>query len=485
MIFTQFRRPVQIGVGGLIARLIFDALKIGTRCLRLIENHARLLRVLDHRLGIHPLAVGVVVGVVGRSGQHVLHQIDLYVELVAQVDVVVRTPRRPLRKGGIARFGGRGRPRAVGVLHRRERHGRMVDQTRNLRVVFLVLRLVGVDHRDRHIVGQAQPRTDLERSFGTHVVLLVGIVTHLVNAVHIVKTARNIVVGLIAAARNRDVVLGRPVVVLVEKRMPVGRVIIGPAELIVTFEHCRTRQRRVLRAADQLLIDRFGVGDRRIDVIQQPFRTVVIAVVAILPPVDPRQAVGHHIGRHRTAVDRHRTVVSDDGRSLLGAFGRNQYDAEGAAGAVDRRRRSILEHRDALDILRIDRIDAALDAVDQHERRTAGADRTRTADVDRSPARGLAVGEGDVQARQLALQRTGQRSGRTVLDDLLVDLIDRANQIAPLDRTISHDHHVVDRRRRKGEPDVERRLRRREAHLSGFVPQKIDLQHGIDGIDAQ
>ena len=325
-----------------------------------------------------------------------------------------------------------------------------------------MLGLVGVDHRDRHVVGQTQPRAHFERSLGTHVVLLVGIVTHLVDAVHIVETARNIVIGLIAAARNRNVVLGRPVVVLVKERMPVGRIVIGPAELVVSFERRRTRQRGILRTADQLLIDRFVIGNRRIDVVQQRPRAVVIVVVAILPPVDPRQAVGYHVGRHRAAVDRHRTVVIDHGRPFLGALGRDQHDAESAAGAVDRSRRGVLQHADALHILRIDRIDAALDAVDQHERRTARPDRARTADIDRSPARGLAVGKGDVQARQLSLQRTGQRSGRTVFDDLAVDLIDRTDQIAPLDRTVAHDHHVVDLLRRKRQPDVERRLRWRD-----------------------
>ena len=310
-----------------------------------------------------------------------------------------------------------------------------------------MLGFVGIDHRDRHVVGQTQPRTHFKRSLGAHVVLLVAVVAHLVDAVHIVETARNIVVGLVAAARNREVVLGRPVVVLVEERMPVGRVVIGPPELVVPRKRRRARQRRVLRTADQFLIDRLGIGNRRIDMVQERLRTVVITVVAILPPVDPRQTVGHHIGRHRAAVDRHRTVVIDDGRPFLGALGRNQHDAESTACTVHCRRRSVFEHRDRLHVLRVDRIDAALHTVDQDERRTARTDRTRSADVDRRPARGFAVGEGDVQARQLPLQGTGQRSGRTVFDDLPVDLIDRTHQIAPLHRTVAHDHHVINRLR--------------------------------------
>ena len=181
--------------------------------------------------------------------------------------------------------------------------------------------------------------------------------------------------------------------------MPVGRVVIGPPELVVPRKRRRARQRRVLRTADQFLIDRLGIGNRRIDMVQERLRTVVITVVAILPPVDPRQTVGHHIGRHRAAVDRHRTVVIDDGRPFLGALGRNQHDAESTACTVHRRRRSVFEHRDRLHVLRVDRIDAALHTVDQDERRTARTDRTRSADVDRRPARGFAVGEGDVQAR--------------------------------------------------------------------------------------
>ena len=305
-----------------------------------------------------------------------------------------------------------------------------------------MLGFVGIDHRDRHVVGQTQPRTHFKRSLGAHVVLLVAVVAHLVDAVHIVETARNIVVGLVAATRNREVVLGRPVVVLVEERMPVGRVVIGPPELVVPRKRRRARQRRVLRTADQFLIDRLGIGNRRIDMVQERLRTVVITIVAILPPVDPRQTVGHHIGRHRAAVDRHRTVVIDDGRPFLGALGRNQHDARSAARTVDRGRGGIFQDVDALDVAGIDvNILRGRITIDNIQRIAAGRKRVHAPHTNLYAFARSSAGLTDFDAGNLTCKRL-RHSGRRRREFAGLDAGHRTREVALAHRCIADDKHI-------------------------------------------
>ena len=348
----------------------------------------------------------------------------------------------------------------------------MVDRALHGEIVARVLGFVLVDDRQRGVVRHLEPGADFQRTLGTQIVFLVGFVADAVDTVHVVETARHIIIGILVAARNREVVLVREVPVLVEQVQPVGRLHVGPSEHRIALQRRGPRKRRVGLPPDQLLIDRLRIGHRTVDMAEQGFRAVVITVVRILPPVDPRQAVGDDVGNHRTAVEGDRTVVVDLGGTPLGALGRDQHHAEGAARTVYGRRRGIFEHRDRLHVLRVDRIHAALHAVDEHQRIAARSDRSLAADVERRRTRRLAVGEGDVQARQLALKRARQIAVRAVSDHPAVDLIHGSDQIAPLHRTVAHDHHFVERRGVLFQTDIERRAAGRGDLLPGIAQER-------------
>lgn len=94
---------------------------------------------------------------------------------------------------------------------------------------------------------------------------------------------------------------------------------------------------------------------------------------------------------------------------------------------VDRSRRGIFEHRDAGDVLRVDRFQVAFHAVDEHQCPATRTDRTGTADVDRRCTRGFAVAHRDVEVGNGALQRPRDARIRTFGENLAVDLIDGAD----------------------------------------------------------
>ena len=85
---------------------------------------------------------------------------------------------------------------------------------------------------------------------------------------------------------------------------------------------------------------------------------------------------------------------------------------------------------------------------------------------------GLLSEKGDVQARQLALKRARQIAVRAVADHPAVDLIHGSDQIAPLHRTVAHDHHFVERRGVLFQTDVERRAAGRGDLLPGIAQKR-------------
>lgn len=133
--------------------------------------------------------------------------------------------------------------------------------------------------------------------------------------------------------------------------------------------------------------------------------------------------------------------------ALLGSLGRQQDDAEGSAGAVDGRRRGVLQHGDRLDVVGVDRRHVGLHAVDQHEGRTAGTDRVLgAADADRGRTVGLAVGEGHRQSRNGALERTGDAHRRTgaLLKRLGREGLDGTDDVAAFLDAVADDHDLLE-----------------------------------------
>ena len=159
---------------------------------------------------------------------------------------------------------------AVGILHRRERHGGMVDRALHGEIVARVLGFVLVDDRQRGVVRHLEPGADFQRTLGTQIVFLVGFVADAVDTVHVVETARHIIIGILVAARNREVVLVREVPVLVEQVQPVGRLHVGPSEHRIALQRRGPRKRRVGLPPDQLLIDCLRIGHRTVDMAEQP-----------------------------------------------------------------------------------------------------------------------------------------------------------------------------------------------------------------------
>ena len=92
-----------------------------------------------------------------------------------------------------------------------------------------------------------------------------------------------------------------------------------------------------------------------------------------------RSEEGRETGR---LLERERIVHVELRRAFRTAFGRDQDHAVGAAHAVYRRRRSVLQHGELRDILRIDLRVVAFDAVHQHQRSRVAAHRGDAAHID-------------------------------------------------------------------------------------------------------
>ena len=143
--------------------------------------------------------------------------------------------------------------------------------------------------------------------------------------------------------------------------------------------------------------------------------------VGVVEEVDPLPGVGHRRQHHR-GLDAVVEVVADGGLAALSALGGHEDDAEGCAGAVDGGGSGVLEDGDALDVLGVEHRQAALHAVDEDERVSAGsgADGAGAADVDALLLVELTASSGvvDVQAGDDALEGedgVGDRTGFDVL----------------------------------------------------------------------
>ena len=152
----------------------------------------------------------------------------------------------------------------------------------------------------------------------------------------------------------------------------------------------------------------------------QPVVLEVVAYVLICVDGGPAVilsglAVEYHIvdgaygvGCGGRGLPAHVTAVAYAGLALVGTFGGDEDDTVGCTGAVDCRGGCVLEHGDLVYLRGIHRVDAALDAVDEHQRgRTAAAEGADTADADvaRIGARTAAVG-GDGDSGNATLKRS-------------------------------------------------------------------------------
>ena len=129
----------------------------------------------------------------------------------------------------------------------------------------------------------------------------------------------------------------------------------------------------------------------------------IVGTLALVPElvdgVDGPVAPGFPFGGGGRHFDAPAAVVADGGlvfiyRTFLGG---HQDDAIGCTGAVDGCRRCILDDGDGGHVLGVDAVDAAFDAVDEHEGITA-VDGGVASDVQRTGGTGVAAGSGDVES---------------------------------------------------------------------------------------
>ena len=251
------------------------------------------------------------------------------------------------------------------------------------------LRLVRVAVVEGRRVVESQPRTHLDRASCRDVVLVVVLVTLLVHTVLIEVTAVDIVGSLVAPPLYGHRVGVSQSHVAVEQVVPVG-----VAEVLVAAAagvDSPLLERGIGVAARQLVVPLTRELEHVVDIGRIAAASVDIRFEERGGPV---VTVGYHLGSRRALVERERTVIADLGRALVGVLGGNEHHAECTAYTVYGCRRSVFEHREALDILGVDRFERLLHAVDQNQSLAAHTDRGYvTADAHRRAAVGLAVRE--------------------------------------------------------------------------------------------
>ena len=441
MVVAEFRRVFSVNVARQVVRVLTQ---IFQRTALTFVNRDRSVgaSVTGIHVG-HTLAfvAGEKVGEIARYFQYVLHHVDLDAQFVFHGEFVVLLVARSFGEACVTvQYGGISPP-PVGVGDGVDRLSSVFDHALRKLETVIEHRLVVVHHREIHVVIQPQPGTDADVAFGADVVLFVTFVAHAVNAVLIVETARYIIVRILIAARYADIVLVRVVEILVESVHPVG---VGEVFVLILVVDAHAFERRIGAAACQFLVPAIGIGGDVVDVGWQRILSVVIAVPRVYIAGRPFVAVGYQLWLDRARVKRKTAVVSDFRFALFGRFGRYQNHSECAACSVDRSRRGIFEHRDAGDVLRVDRFQVAFHAVDEHQCPATRTDRTGTADVDRRCTRGFAVAHRDVEVGNGALQRPRDARIRTFGENLAVDLIDGADQIATLHCTVADYYYFVE-----------------------------------------
>ena len=254
------------------------------------------------------------------------------------------------------------------------------------------------------------------------------------------RTARDVVVGVdgLGAPAHGDV---EPVVVRIADRIDARR------RAGVLLDLRTGNHRAVALGVFQRHVEQFGCL-RRADVVGDHRREV--------------QTVGErdvHLGLARGA----RAGGYDD-------------DAVGALGAEHGRRRSVFEHRQRGDFVGVDVREAALHAVNEHQRRgTVPARYAADEDVGVVVA-GLSARLDGRHARKFAGDGVGDVRGARIDELFVVHLRDGAQDALFLLNAVSDHHHVFDLMRLFGQP-----YRQRRGVGDGDLPrleaQERDVEH--------
>ena len=151
------------------------------------------------------------------------------------------------------------------------------------------------------------------------------------------------------------------------------------------------------------------------------------------------------VARKHRETGRRLEIDGDIGPGIGGvgaALGGYDDDAVGAAGAVDGRRRSILQDRDGLDVGRVDVAegsDRIHNTVDHDQRIVGSGDGTGTADTDHGVGAGLTVGGGDFHTGHTALKGLVYGQNRLIADIGHLDVGDGSRKVGLLHGAVADD----------------------------------------------
>lgn len=297
--------------------------------------------------------------------------------------------------------------RTVGVVGRHERHCVESVVGNVAAVLEVVARRTVVRMEQAGGSVDRQPRFDLGAELHVQVVgrVFVGVLG--VETLFGVVVAADQIVELFVAAADAQVMIPRRLGVVEEVIVPVE---VGVVHVFAVF-----------------LDDPGPVGILGPVVAALVQLTEVVSVIASVGAavVGLVELVGEN-GRIVTGRDEIRagrrvrnaeTTAVIDAHFAVGVVFRGDQDhAETGAGAIDRRRGRVLEHRYRLHVVGVHPVDVAFDAVDEHERRSAAVDRRYAADVEVGLGARESGAVGDVEVGDHALQGLAQRRYRPVLE---------------------------------------------------------------------
>ena len=101
--------------------------------------------------------------------------------------------------------------------------------------------------------------------------------------------------------------------------------------------------------------------------VQTGLGAVVISIIDSNPYIQPLVGIMNVVGNNGPAVHHKRAAIVDNGSALGSALGSDEDHAEGPPGTIYSGGRCILEHRHALNILRVDHGKASFHTVNQDE----------------------------------------------------------------------------------------------------------------------
>ncbi len=430
---------------------------------------------------------GVAEGEVCGGGEDALDDVEVDCGAGTELGLAVLGVVGVLDELGVALGGGAG-PCPVGV----SRHGHGVHLVGDLTydrggggaVVPVVGGLAGLAVHQVGGLGDAEPGLDFDRPLCHEVELVVLLLADLVLAVLLEEAAGDVVGGLVGAAGGREVVLVADPVFLVEEVVPVG---VAEVFVVAVGVEAVGGCGGVAVAAAELLVPVAGEGEHAVDGGRIRALGVGVGLEEVGGPV---VAVGDEPGDDGPAVDAEGAVVGDPGGAGRRGLGGHQDDAEGPARAVDGGGGGVLEDGDGFDVGGIDGVHGGLDPVQEDECAAAGPDGVLgAADADSGVAGGLAVGEGQGEAGDRALEGAGDSDGgaQAGVDVLGGEGLDGPDYVAAFLDAVSDHDDLVEARAVLLHHDVDEGLAV-ELDFLGLVAETGEFElfgpSGIEGIGA-